>query len=92
MKGRALFMPVTSREAYKVNIKLKREYAPYEVCKEETNILKKNLKPMNYYYHYDKKMEIKEEELDREMNKLEEAWKIKKRTAWMLIENYLRIG
>ena len=35
-KGRALSMLVASREVYKVNRKRKREYAPYEVSKEET--------------------------------------------------------
>ena len=35
-KGRALSMLVASREVYKVSRKRKREYTPYEVCKEET--------------------------------------------------------
>ena len=34
-KGRALSMPVSSREIYKVNRKRKREYKPYELSKEE---------------------------------------------------------
>ena len=51
-KGRALSMLVTSREVYKVNRKRKREYAPYEVSKEEVKeYQKKRSKPMNYDRH-----------------------------------------
>ena len=47
-KGRALSMLVASREIYKVNRKRKREYAPYEVSKEETKEYQnKRSKPMN---------------------------------------------
>ena len=35
-KGRALFMLMARREVYKINKKIKREYVPYEVSKEET--------------------------------------------------------
>ena len=51
-KGRALSMLVASREVYKVNRKRKREYAPYEVSKEEVKeYQKKRSKPMNYDRH-----------------------------------------
>ena len=42
-KGRALFMIVSSREIYKVNRKIKREYKPYDVSKEEIRIISKRV-------------------------------------------------
>ena len=55
-KGRALSMLVASREVYKVNRKRKREYAPYEVSKEEVKeYQKKRSKPMNYDRHNEEK-------------------------------------
>ena len=40
-KGRALSMFVASRKIYKVNRKRKREYAPYEVSKEEVKSIRR---------------------------------------------------
>ena len=70
-----------------------REYAPYEVNKEETKQILKKSKKMNYDNHYDKsKFGWKEqEEFGKEVIKLEEAWKIKKSIAWTLIESNLQI-
>ena len=84
---------VKSREVYKVYKKIKREYASYKVSKEETKQTLKKSKKMNFYNHYDKsKFKWKEqEEFGKEVIKLEEAWKIKKSIAWILIESNLQI-
>ena len=74
-KGRALSMLVASREIYKVNRKRKREYAPYEVSKEETKeYQKKWSKPMDYERSYDKDGRWKEndqKEFDEELIRIE---------------------
>ena len=52
LKGSALSMLVKNREVYKVNRKRKREYAPYEVSKEELKeYQKKRSKLINYDRH-----------------------------------------
>ena len=53
----------------------------------------RRVKKMNFYNHYDKsKFKWKEqEEFGKEVIKLEEAWKIKKSIAWILIESNLQI-
>ena len=80
-KGRALSMLVTSREVYKVNRKRKREYAPYEVSKEETKeYQKKRSKPMNYESTYNREEScdrIDQEEFENEMEKIEDEMKDK---------------
>ena len=88
-KGRALSMLVASREIYKVNRKRKREYAPYEVSKEETKeYQKKRSKPMNYDSSYNREEnwdKNDQEEFENEMEKIEDEMKWKKKiiTVWM---------
>ena len=76
-KGRALSMLVTSREVYKVNRKRKREYAPYEVSKEEVKeYQKKRSKPMNYDRHNEREEnwnEDDQEEFEKEMERIEDV-------------------
>ena len=76
-KGRALSMLVTSREVYKVNRKRKREYAPYEVSKEEVKeYQKKRSKPMNYDKHNVREEnwnEDDQEEFEKEMERIEDG-------------------
>ena len=78
-KGRVLSMLVTSREVYKVNRKRKREYAPYEVSKEETKeYQKKRSKPMNYESTYNREEswdKNDQEEFENEMEKIEDKMK-----------------
>ena len=80
-KGRALSMLVTSREVYKVNRKRKREYAPYEVSKEETKeYQKKRSKSMNYESTYNREEswdKNDQEEFENEMEKIEDEIKDK---------------
>ena len=80
-KGRALSMLVASREIYKVNRKRKREYAPYEVSKEETKeYQKKRSKPMNYDSSYNREEnwdKNDQEEFENEMEKIEDEMKEK---------------
>ena len=80
-KGRTLSMLVTSREVYKVNRKRKREYAPYEVSKEETKeYQKKRSKPMNYESTYNREEcwdRNDQEEFENEMEKIEDEMKDK---------------
>ena len=80
-KGRALSMLVTSWEVYKVNRKRKREYAPYEVSKEETKeYQKKRSKPMNYESTYNREEswdKNDQEEFENEMEKIEDEMKDK---------------
>ena len=63
------------------------------VRKKQKQILKKSPEQMNYDNYYDKsKFGWKEqEEFGKEVIKLEEAWKIKKSIAWILIESNLQI-
>ena len=76
-KGRALSMLVTSREVYKVNRKRKREYAPYEVSKEEVKeYQKKRSKPMNYDRHNEREEnwnEDDQEEFEEELRRIEKT-------------------
>ena len=80
-KGRALSMLVTSSEVYKVNRKRKREYAPYEVSKEEVKeYQKKRSKPMNYDSNYNREEswdKNDKEEFENEMEKIEDEMKDK---------------
>ena len=70
-------MLVTSREVYKVNRKRKREYAPYEVSKEEVKeYQKKRSKPMNYDRHNEREEnwnEDDQEEFEKEMKRIEDG-------------------
>ena len=63
------------------------------VRKKQKQILKKSPEQMNNDNYYDKsKFWWKEqEEFGKEVIKLEEAWKIKKSIAWILIESNLQI-
>ena len=55
-KWRALSMLITSREVYKVNRNRKREYASYEMSKEEVKEYQnKRSKPMNYDRHNERR-------------------------------------
>ena len=70
-------MLVASREVYKVNRKRKREYAPYEVSKEEVKeYQKKRSKPMNYDRHNEREENWNkddQEEFEKEMERIEEG-------------------
>ena len=66
-------MLVTSRKVYKVNRKRKREYAPYEVSKEEVKeYQKKRSKPMNYERE-ENWNEDDQEEFEKEMERIEDG-------------------
>ena len=74
-------MLVAGREIYKVNRKRKREYAPYEVSKEEVKeYQKKRPKPMNYENSYNREEIWKkndQEDFENEMEKIEDEMKDK---------------